>query len=389
MSICESAEDTLLKANIEFLDKNFKSALEMYNLTIELDDTISDAFLKRALCFEKLKKFNDAIADTNQAIALDPMNCKAYYHKGVISLDLDDSQTALECFEKCQALDSKDSIIQAWIHKCKSTSQSSKPRPPTSTTTSTSSSSRPEPTPSASSSASGPRPQQPARPAAPMAPKAPRAPKVSAQTKPKEPEKPAPTPTPAPVAEPSHATIPPPSAQRYTWYQTDSFVVVTVFVKAAKPEAVSIEFETNSLGVSIELSTDNQFLLDLDLAHDIDTQASKYEVMSTKVEIKMKKASPVKWNTIERKEELAPPPKKQTKNWDKILATEEEEKDPGFNQLMKDMYSGASEEERRAMMKSFHESGGTVLSCDWKDVSKAHVDPKPPTGVTRYEKDYV
>lgn len=37
------------------------------------------------------------------------------------------------------------------------------------------------------------------------------------------------------------------------------------------------------LNVSIALSADNQFLLDLDLAHDIDPQASKYEVMSTKV----------------------------------------------------------------------------------------------------------
>lgn len=61
MSVVESAEDTLLKANVEFLDKNFKSALELYNLTIELDDTISDAFLKRALCFEKLKKLNGMI----------------------------------------------------------------------------------------------------------------------------------------------------------------------------------------------------------------------------------------------------------------------------------------------------------------------------------------
>ena len=57
MSTCESAEDILLKANTEFLDKNFKSALEQYNLSIELDDKVSDAFVKRALCLEKLKRF--------------------------------------------------------------------------------------------------------------------------------------------------------------------------------------------------------------------------------------------------------------------------------------------------------------------------------------------
>ena len=40
------------------LDKNYKSALEMYNLSIELDDKVSDTFLKRSLCFEKLKRLN-------------------------------------------------------------------------------------------------------------------------------------------------------------------------------------------------------------------------------------------------------------------------------------------------------------------------------------------
>lgn len=58
MSTCESAEDVLLKANVEFLDKNYKSALEQYNLAIELDDTVSDAFVKRSLCLEKLKRFS-------------------------------------------------------------------------------------------------------------------------------------------------------------------------------------------------------------------------------------------------------------------------------------------------------------------------------------------
>ncbi len=35
------------------------------------------------------------------------------------------------------------------------------------------------------------------------------------------------------------------------------------------------------------------------------------------------------------------------------MANEEEDKDSSFNQLMRDMYSGATEEERRAMLKSF------------------------------------
>ena len=33
------------------------------------------------------------------------------------------------------------------------------------------------------------------------------------------------------------------------------------------------------------------------------------------------------------------------------------------------IYKDADEDTRRAMMKSFQESGGTALSTDWKDVS--------------------
>ena len=36
---------------------------------------------------------------------------------------------------------------------------------------------------------------------------------------------------------------------------------------------------------------------------------------------------------------------------------------------------------RRAMNKSFQESGGTVLSTNWSEVDKGQVDVKPPDGM--------
>ena len=57
MSTCLNAEEALQKGNHEFLDKNYKSAMEMYNLAIELDENVSDAYVKRALCHEKMKQF--------------------------------------------------------------------------------------------------------------------------------------------------------------------------------------------------------------------------------------------------------------------------------------------------------------------------------------------
>jgi suppressor of G2 allele of SKP1 len=69
------------------------------------------------------------------------------------------------------------------------------------------------------------------------------------------------------------------------------------------------------------------------------------------------------------------------KNWDTIARDEPDDDDKDVNQFFKHIYKGASEEQRRAMMKSFIESNGTALSTDWNDVKGRHVETIPPDGV--------
>lgn len=70
------------------------------------------------------------------------------------------------------------------------------------------------------------------------------------------------------------------------------------------------------------------------------------------------------------------------KNWDKIIDEfeKEEEEHKGVNELFKEIYESGSEDVKRAMMKSFQESGGTVLSTNWDNVANKKVEPKAPSG---------
>lgn len=86
-------------------------------------------------------------------------------------------------------------------------------------------------------------------------------------------------------------------------------------------------------------------------------------------------------------------PRKPHKNWDgitsEILASDKgvsPDQDPNaggdaaVNDFFQKLYADADEDTRKAMMKSFQESGGTTLSTNWDEVSKAKVEVKPPEG---------
>jgi suppressor of G2 allele of SKP1 len=81
------------------------------------------------------------------------------------------------------------------------------------------------------------------------------------------------------------------------------------------------------------------------------------------------------------------------KNWEGIttdmLTTDKErttDEDPNVggdstvNTFFQKIFADADPDTRRAMMKSFQESGGTALSTNWEEVQKEKVHVKPPAG---------
>jgi len=85
--------------------------------------------------------------------------------------------------------------------------------------------------------------------------------------------------------------------------------------------------------------------------------------------------------------------RKQKKNWEgittNILNSEQEktmDQDPNvggdstLNSFFQKIFADADEDTKRAMMKSYQESGGTTLSTNWDEVKKSKVEVKPPAG---------
>lgn len=208
--------------------------------------------------------------------------------------------------------------------------------------------------------------------------------------------------TPAPQPAPERKKF------RHEWFQTDQWVTIELYIKNLKPEQVKVDFGNSSLDVNIKLDDSTDFNFDIELADSIITNESSYNILSTKLEIKLKKSRVSKWKTLERVGENSVgqwdtkvdktkknsiheyPSSKGNKDWSKI--GNEEEKLEGLeelNKMFESIFENGSDEQRKAMLKSFYESGGTVLSTDWNEIGKSKVEVKPPEGleVRRWNED--
>ncbi|KAA0722276.1 Protein SGT1 -like protein [Triplophysa tibetana] len=185
---------------------------------------------------------------------------------------------------------------------------------------------------------------------------------------------------------------------KHDWYQTESLVVVTIMLKNAQKDDVSVDFDAKKLTAVVKLLSGEDYCLNVNLLHPIVPEQSTYRILSTKIEIKMKKTEGIHWEKLEGEGSLStvkhftpnqyPSSSHYTRNWDKVVGEiKEEEKnenlegDAALNKLFHQIYSDGTDEVKRAMNKSFMESGGTVLSTNWTDVGKRKVEMNPPEDV--------
>ncbi|KFP24420.1 Suppressor of G2 allele of SKP1, partial [Colius striatus] len=69
----------------------------------------------------------------------------------------------------------------------------------------------------------------------------------------------------------------------YDWYQTESQVIVTIMIKNAQKDDVSVQFSEKEMNASVRLPSGEDYDLKLALLHSIVPEQSTFKVLSTKV----------------------------------------------------------------------------------------------------------
>ncbi|KAI1317193.1 Protein SGT1 A [Mortierella claussenii] len=350
-----TVQDLFAQGSHAFADEDYEEALSFYTKAIEVNATHIEIFLKRSATYQKLGKDKEAYEDALKALELIKekpsvdvsVEAKAQLRKGVAAYHIQDYQTAKAALEACHTLSPEQRTLASWMRKVEQElAKQPKAAPPTA----------------------------------------------------------AATPAPAVVTPPAAAPAATPAVHRvrHEWYQNDTYVTISVFIKNAKKEAVDVNITENALSVSVKMPTGSDYSLELDpLSHAVVPGESKFEVLSTKIEIQLKKERfAIKWGALEGDDVNAgsmatttaaatpayPSSSKKSKNWDALEkeAAKEEEKadgDKALNQLFAQIYKDADDNTKRAMMKSFTESNGTCLSTNWEEVGKAPVETRPPEGM--------
>ncbi|XP_058206034.1 protein SGT1 homolog [Rhododendron vialii] len=356
------ASDAETRAKEAFIDDHFELAVDLYSQAISMDPKNAELFSDRAQANIKLRNFTEAVSDASRAIELDPSISKAYLRKGTACIKLEEYQTAKAALEAGASLAPGDSRFMNMIKECDERIAEENGEPPNQSSNQTQSSVAVTPAPELVD--------------------------INVET----------TKDAQLVASSSKAKY------RHEFYQKPGEVVVTIFAKGIPATGVSVDFGEQLLSVTIDVPGEDSYTFQPRLFGKIIPAQCKYEVLSTKIEIRLAKAEALQWTSLEfSKDAMVPqsiivssgaqrpsyPSSKPRKvDWEKLEAQvkkeEKEEKldgDAALNKFFRDIYQDADEDTRRAMRKSFVESNGTVLSTNWNEVGSKMVEGSPPDGM--------
>jgi len=385
------AQECFSQGNEAFVDEDYNVAIARYSEAIKLSPQSAKYYLKRAAAYAKVDKHKDAVEDAEKSLKVDEKNDKAFFRKGTSLFALEEFAKALQVFKEASDIAPENEEYKTWIRKCEAEinlklqcgKDSSNVNIALSNYQFSKTADKGESICPLKMNMQKQDPQQMGEHVIATA--------INIKSSEKD-------------KQPQMAIV---SKIKHDWYQTDTFVIITVLIKNIKKEDINVEYSTKSLSLTVKLGSGSNYCLELDLAHSIKPDDCVTKVLSTKLELKLKKEEGIRWSSLEidneshfvktlpqnplstsEKEDAVhkyPSSSATYRDWDRLAKeVQEEEKkeedsgDAALNKLFKQIYSDGSDEVKRAMNKSFQESGGTVLSTNWKDVRKEKVEVKPP-----------
>lgn len=198
---------------------------------------------------------------------------------------------------------------------------------------------------------------------------------------------------------------------RHQWFQNPHKVEVNIMAKGLTKDQVTVTIQPDHLYVAISTNANREsstkkcgteYELDIQLYSTVNVDASRYAVLGTKIEIHLFKDEQGKeWSALdasgtdESGSGAAPMQGAQTGtaaasaatkstaavmrspyagkagqiDWDGIAADDDTEAaSDDITEFFRKLYSTADSDTKRAMMKSFQESGGTALNTNWGEV---------------------
>jgi len=388
------------KGNEAFVADDYENAIQLYTAALGQDPLYADCMVARAHAYIKKDRYQEAKKDADKAIDIlrsteegkgSMVLAKAFLRSGVASFHIGRYREAKNCFSEGQKLGEEPGLKQ-WMSWCDEKIAKFGDVAPGVADTSPAakkSSEKSSDILSLSSSSITAASKQP--------------PNQQNKDSDGDKQKDLGVKTSEAPASVQNTQMPTPTI-KHDWYQTETNVVIEVRLKKMKNEDVTVEISESALSVTAKLPSGSDYSLELDLAHPVVADQSFHRVMSTKIEVKLRKKEGVRWEALEGEGvvPLAVPqagaaaaaPKTVTvpyssgKNWDRVavdlekeLGDDKAEGEAALNEMFQKIYADSSDETKRAMNKSFSESGGTVLSTNWNEIGKEKTEVKAPDGM--------
>lgn len=360
-------------------DKDYLAAISKFSSAIRESPLAFQAFLQRAIAYQKMNNLEDSKKDLSKAFTIAEERGRrsdiglCYFRLGLIYYLEKKMRLASTHFTKAVTFDCKEPTLEIWKNKCE---YELKKNPEESEDEEDRISSEANPAAKAETEDNSSKPVT-SNTTAPQAVPTPKATNIDIINQ--------------------HAPLK--IKIRDDWYQSNDNVTITIYAKNVKEDRFQIQFQKRSVAVTFPSSASSEYSYNLDpLYSEIDTEQSSYKLYGTKVEIYLVKKTTTKWPTLEstgddieitpstqenegKNEPLAyPSSSKKAINWANF-SVDDDDKDEGENAFFSNLYKNVDDDTRRAMMKSYVQSNGTVLTTDWKEAKGKEYETAPPDGM--------